>query len=293
MANKPFYFCCECKVQISKVDDVLLVDDSVYKGFCSEECIEGFYKPLMKHYKDLEIGIRSKLQLEENFDDQGEFIHQCVNSPDEIWLQTNGLGEKLYVLFKEVESEGKVYVAVGCMMFENRPSFVVFHVVSRNVEIIKEFQLGEKIDFDLKFGKDEDVSQLEPSGFQVADDPDFEKNIEQKKSQELALLIERKKESDIDIENYPLYDEFLHKTLENPDEIYEYKDQDDEMLYCYIKAHSKQNVSFYYICIVFHVETDHSKNQDVLIPLLSFPSLDPELLSEYQKGSKITGQTMN
>jgi len=45
--NNPLYFCTECKKVIPRLDQLLFVDGNSSKGFCCEECIEDFYRPLI------------------------------------------------------------------------------------------------------------------------------------------------------------------------------------------------------------------------------------------------------
>ena len=81
---------------MSHLDDLLFIDEFSQKGFCTEECIEDFYFPLIKHFEIIEHSLRSKYNLlQENanaiFDH--ELVEQVLTSPSEVYRQGNELNE--------------------------------------------------------------------------------------------------------------------------------------------------------------------------------------------------------
>ncbi len=84
-----------------------------------------------------------------------------------------------------------------------------------------------------------------------------------------------------------MYQQFYRETLEKPDEIYRWTDSEGDELYSYIKVHDSKGISFYYIVICI------GKLATQLLPVLSFPTLDPALYNAYKKGQLITGKLKN
>ena len=111
--------------------------------------------------------------------------------------------------------------------------------------------------------------------------------LESKKSTLLAGLLERRLPTDIDFELFQVYQQFYRETLEKPDEIYKWTDNEGDELYSYIKVHDSNGISFYYIVICI------GKLAAQLLPVLSFPTLDPGLYNAYKKGQLITGKLKN
>ena len=70
------------------------------------------------------------------------------------------------------------------------------------------------------------------------------------------------------------------------DDIVKIYGEGDE-LYSYIKVHDSNGISFYYIVICI------GKLAAQLLPVLSFPTLDPGLYNAYKKGQLITGKLKN
>ncbi len=280
--NTNYYFCTECKTSIEESKDVLLVDDSSKKGFCTEACIEKFYAPAINHYRKIIKEKRSEFKVsKESFENIDELVASCLKSCDEVWMQKNELDEKIYFLYKKHNSEDPIHIGIGCIFYEGQPSFILYHCMTTNKALIESFKVGEK----------QEIANLKSSKFKM--DPKLEESIGRKKSSELASLIEKRQDSDIPIDDFHLYDSYLTTTLEAPDEIYQYKDIEDDILYTYIKVFNKNNISFYFICICHLLDTDIDNEQDVLLPVLSFPTLDPSLYQNYQKDKKLSGQLKN
>jgi hypothetical protein len=89
-------------------------------------------------------------------------------------------------------------------------------------------------------------------------------------------------ETDIPPDQSHLYDEYLRKVLEDPDEIWE----DDQStpglpLHVYISQYKKYDDTVYYLAIAVASEDEAS------FVLFHFPTKDPELVKKYQTGEMI------
>ncbi len=323
------YYCVNCRKQIKDLNQVLLIDSSHPKSFCSESCIEKFFKPYVEYFSQYERDQRAALGIVENLDDYDNEIQECMAEPDAVFRQENEIGESIYFAFRK-NPENKLITILGVLMFENRPSFIFFNSSTKIEELANLFKMGEEIEIvnsskeQMKeaekirdyldkesldnrkgtLGKGGDAFE-DSEGVDASDgaedleepegpeDPEFQKYIELKKSQQLAKLIENLSPNDLGVESFPLYDKYLQPTLENPDEVFEIEDDDNDTLYVYIKVFNHNDMSFYYIVVCHLFDTDVEKDQDVLIPIVSFPTIDSELYSLYQEGKEIVGPTRN
>lgn len=311
------YFCQNCRVKISAFEDSLIIDSNNKNLFCSEACIEEFYRPLIAYFTQYERDQISALGIREDNKEYNNDLQECMANPNEIYCLKNEVEESFYFAHY-LNPSNNVYTILGLLVYQGRPSFIFFNSCTKIKELADKFKIGEKIQFSMPStippGSDENPSsdiegvqdsfddenslESETSEQELSQkEVEFEKFIELKKSQELADLINSFEVEgfghDIGIENFHLYEKCLHPTLESPDEVYEFKDRDGDNLFIYIKVFNEKKLSYFYIAMVHLFDTDADKDQDVLIPILSFPTINAELYRSYQRGERIIGATKN
>ena len=102
--RKPIYLCSECSKILDNLDDLLFIDEYSHKGFCSEECIEDFYFPLIKHFEMVEHSLRRKHDLVNeipcNTVIDVDLIDATLEHPNEVFRLTNELNESFYHFIK-------------------------------------------------------------------------------------------------------------------------------------------------------------------------------------------------
>ena len=288
-----YSFCYECKKFIEQASSVLLQDLPDTHCFCDETCLQAFYRSYINYLKEQESLCRQKLRLEsEQIADREELSQAVLQEPDEIRQFQGKLGKIVYLFFKELrEDKFKIYGVAICLMLRERAPLVLFSTLTRSLKLILEYKrAGKKI----PASEDEKMpSETRPVEFSV--EADLEESIKRKKSRELAKLMEMKQDGDIQVEEFSLYEQYLGLTLGDPDEVYEFADDDKDggKLYAYIKAFNRGNRSFYYIAICHLYHVDREREQDVLIPVINFPTLDVKIYQHYQRGEKLAGPLKN
>ena len=70
-----------------------------------------------------------------------------------------------------------------------------------------------------------------------------------------------------------------------------YNDEGDEIV-TYIKSHVQQGQTFFYIVVCMKKDQNGGK-EEILLPIVSFPSIDPTLYQKYKKGEMVSGQIKN
>ena len=290
---KGIYYCSNCKAIFKSHNDLLFVEDGSSRGFCSEKCIESYYAPLVEYYQGIELAIRKEYGVEKEDCDQfvnnAHYLEMALQHPNEVWRLQNELKEEVFAFIANVDDEqGRpFYIVILCLVFDQRPSFIFSVVTTRNLDVVKEYQVGVM---------EEDISKFRRPSAAVSTELDREvlALLENKKSVLLATLLEERSKHDIAYEQFYLYDEFYPKTLEAPDEIYEMLDEVGDKLYIYIKAHERQGISFYYFVICMHMSSNWQQSSEMLLPILSFPSIDGKLYKLYrQKGELLAGAIKN
>ncbi len=289
------------------LDDLLFIDEHSHKGFCSEECIEDFYFPLIKHYEITEHSLRKKLNLlgESGFGEvtDQELIDEVLSSPSEVFRQQNELQESYYHFIKHYTDFTVIAVA---SVYRKEASFIFLTTMTRSQALITEFRYGEMIsDWNYKTDPDDDdidEEEEEPnlSKFktshdtalvdeEIDEDEDmvFIQLLESKKSNMLAEVILKRKDSDIPFEDYTGYESCFQETLDHHDEVFEKKDKEGDVLFTYIKSYS----NFFYIVICLKRKEDASLVN--VYPILGLPTNDLDLCQEFRGGIKLSGPLKN
>lgn len=292
MNSSALYFCESCRKSVARLEDLYFVESKGARGFCSERCIERFYLPLVDYFENAHHNFRQTLNLEQelcqNLATNSEIMSECLGKPEEVWQLSNELDDNYYTFIKPYDDSGtKVFLIAICLVYNGHPSFVLSATATSNHSLLDKLQRGEKIqDLDrflqMDNGKETLSSEI---------DEQVISRVEAKKSTLLAWLLEQRRVDDIAIENFASYHEYERLTLDDPDEIYEWQDAEDDIMLTYIKAHAKEEKSFYYL-VVCSLFSENGVNQ-VAIPVLSFPSNDPNLYNFFKKGEKVSGSLRN
>jgi hypothetical protein len=285
------FFCNECKKITTKLDDLLFVDDSNCRYFCSEKCVEKNFMPVVKHFEKQDEKIRLEFKLPANdaksVQNQNN-IRLCLEGPNEIWCTKNELNEEYYIFITKLdktESQSPLYLYLLCLIYQKKPSFIFFIGATNDENLLKYYRQGESI---------KDIQAYLAA---VPDSPESmgatDEMLEGKKSRLLAELLEKRIPSDIPFEKFLLYDRNIASTLEDPDEVYAYKDDENDQIYVYFKALSEGKKTYFQIVLALMLDHETSEVHDVVVPILSFPTLDPDLYKNYQRGKQLSGNLKN
>ncbi len=322
--SSKLYFCSHCRHQIFDLGDVLLVENNFPRGFCSESCIEEYFASVIEYFDQFELILRKKYSLEkdpyEELSTHGPYLTETLASPKEIWLNKNEMGEEIYFYHCPINNRHHQFTMIAvCLVFERKPSYVLFQLASQDERLINAFKQGMRIqniqeflshaplkvnpDKDLQKqnkneenqeeNQDDDLIKEQSSANKMTEvqlDLQTTEVVDQKKSAFLAELIHHRSNNDIPMEDFYLYENYLEETLEDPDEVFQSKDDAGDHVFTYIKSYAQNNISFFYLVLCFKIDNKKVKNGDVLLPVLSFPSLDGELYLKYKKGEKLAGQ---
>jgi hypothetical protein len=316
------YFCSHCKRIDHSIEEFLFVEEVPGRYFCSEHCIESHYEHLVEYFKNESDQFRLELKSQEDsiqsYLEDVEVMNSLLNGPDELWCETNKIGEKYFTFFKKFELEEDNFTGIGiCYIYDSVPSFVLFATMTNNDEMIQRYRRGELI---------EDPSQVincegaKRTGEQSEEEESFIKELEGHRSELIADLLERRLPTDIPFEKFGLYESYINETLELPDQVYKTKQLLDLEMFIYTKAFDIDGVSFYYLVICLSAEDDGNvilsseKEEDTsedassedsekldedeenlmhVLPILAFPTVDGALFKHYTEGSLIQGDLKN
>jgi len=290
--NKPLYYCTECKTVLDSLENLLFVEDLSSKGFCSETCIEDFYLPLIHHFEGIENDLRKSLGLENEMaldllDKQ--FIEKVISQSDQIWKVSNELDENIFTYIKHFSDYTG---AVICKVYNGEVSFVFLGLITRSKELLAEICSGELLTGHDKIEPDREEQESYNEGFNK-EDFNFMQLLENKKSKLLADLLVKRKDNDVPFEDFMLYESSYPETLEVPDEVFEFRDNEGDVFFIYIKSFIKENENYFYIISCLKKKDNGDSEEVSVFPVLAFPTNDLDLYSEFRTGKRISALLKN
>ncbi len=290
--KRPFYYCTECKKILDDSSRLLFVDEHSSKGFCSEECIEDFHLPLVKHFEKEELVLREKYDLLKesiSFKLTKALVDEVLYSPDEIYCLSNDIGDRFYHAIKKVSD--RTHIVVITSLFKKEPSFVYGTIVTNSLILLDEYRQGEPVALiNWQKKKSDQIHMPDDSRAEIPDEEDiaFVQLLESKKSKVLALLLIKRKEQDIPIEQFSDYDSCFQETLDHPDEVFEFKDNEGDVFFHYIK-----NYGPYFYVVLCLKRKNSPETETMIYPVLGMPTNDMALVNEFCVGKQLSGPLKN
>lgn len=277
---------------VATVDDLYFVEEGQPRGFCSEACIEKFYAPLIESLENIERDLRSEYKLAA--EDCLEFVGRpkdmeaVIRRPSEVWRSENILKEEVYSFMTQLRDNANrpYWVILLCSVFDHCPSFILLATTTRDKRLKEHFEIGQQVENLDAFHEAQERTERQS----VDVEPEVLESIERKKASYLADLLERHSPHDIPFEDYMMYEKFFESTMSSPDEIYQFKDEEGDTIYTYIKAHAEGAVSFFYFILCMPVgESPEESDAQAVVPVIAFPTLDADIHRAYKQGTLISG----
>lgn len=292
------FFCESCRTQLAQASELHYVEDNSDRGFCSETCILNFYRPYMGAFEQEEASFRKQLALEEkNLPPQllesDQYLQSSLDKPSEIYFNESEIGQVFYTHITELLFQNESYYSALIVSYvDSAPSFVFYRTLTQSQSLLNLYRRGELMtDILLEDHVDIDSEDLESSEFKMTED--LMEEVESKKSMILADMLIKRSDDDIDFEQFIEYDEYLEKTLQSPDEIYEFRDDHGDILYTNIKSFRKLEQSFFYIVLTLPHKISSEKESTIQVPIIGFPSNDEKLYPQYAQGRLINEKLRN
>lgn len=291
------FFCESCRKQLGDACDLHFVEDSSDRGFCSENCILNFYRPYMAAFESEERAFRKKLLLEDEVLPQqilesDDYLQQSLDKPSEVYSYESEIGQRFYTHITELFYGGDSYFSIMIVSYiDHAPSFVFYRTITQSQSLINLYRRGDSVLDSLELGEINSTSTEETEEFDISDE--VMEEVEVKKSMILADLLIKRSDEDISFEHFIVYDEYLEKTLQAPDEIYEFHDAHGDKLYTNIKSFKNSNESFFYIVLTYPYQFKSGSDGVIQIPIIGFPSKDEKLYPKYAQGKLINEKLRN
>lgn len=317
------YFCTCCGEVVDHINQAFVIDDKSSRYFCSENCIVEFHKNYIDYFEKQEKKIRKELKIDKeklllSGKEKQFWLDQILVVPDEMWLVEDALGLEYYCLIKRCGmSVDSTYLILICHMFHLKPSFVLHQVFTKDNSLLDFYRWGKSCSKDQENGKKKSFDDLKKQiqkeqtennvsiGEEVVLSKELIQEIELLRSQLLSELILMRSESDIPLEGFSAYEKYMEKTIDQPDESFEFKTRDGQQLLVNISDQLEKAKSLYYFVVSMKLSpeymaqhtygkfTEANSKRPMIIPVLAFPSTDIHIYQHYKKGHCINKRSLN
>ncbi len=304
---------------------ILFVEKEVGRCFCCEDCIQEYFKPTIQ-YMEEEWKKLHCLYPEDFSDESQASLAHCryltLEDPDEVWLHKTEMGEKhlTFISHFQKKEERFSYVVV-CLSLDGEPSFIFLSFATLEEEIINAFRKGQ----DLKIHKESIHENLIPKtegpeheqdenatnwnanptqylentnrGMQEAtpyQPEDLPENAQATDwganptgSATPELFLEMRKTIDIPTQDFYLYEGFIEPTVDDPDEIWNFSDNETNQWFIFIATHYLEApFSMVVIC-----KNEMSEGVQSFELVYAFPTIDPNFVQHFRKGINSLNKT--
>ncbi len=273
--------CTACGKGLKGEDRALFVEEEVGRIFCSEECITNHFQPEIDVIEKEYFKFRPKDDLTP--DEREQYAHLrwiTIQEPDEVWQEKRASGDYRHTLISQFKPGVKpIWCVCICLFLRGEPSFLYMAFPTRSKTLVERFRKGKKIDWEKssegssESGGDEEYAGPKTDG--LADGWSQSETLR-------AEIHKTRKSTDIPEEEFGLYEKYLEKTLESPDELWvmESKDDGEPDRYQFIKHFPEEDAGGVYY-IVTAQESEQTEHLEVMTQV---PTRDPKVVNQYRKG---------
>jgi hypothetical protein len=214
-----------------------------------------------------------------------------LEDPDEVWVEQTDTGERHYTFITHFRNgEERISYVVVCLAIDGAPSFVFLGFPSRDENLVDEFRRGTEVRTD---GEPMDQLQAEVAALP---EPVFSEDEDNQSSEPSAqpevsaferLYGERRQAGDIPRELFERFEVFVEPTLEDPDEIWRFIDEEGNEWCTFISTQvvndNDSEIDEFTMVAVCEpsVLENGARSFEVVF---AFPTIDPGLVQYFRKG---------
>ncbi len=263
--------CLECSHVLKTHEKALFVEEEAGRIFCSESCIVNYFAPEIEKFEkkyqrlkkttDLSAGEREKLT---------GLRWESLSHPDEIWAERASSGDHRYTLVKSHRTESDtVYSVSVCLMLRGEPSFLFIAFLTRDVDLVSAFRVGESLHSlgDLTPKTDSSPSDRLASPWESIDG-------------HRAEVHRLRAPGDIPESQFLKFQKWIEPTLQAPNELWTYKIDGKTKGYHFIKYVLDPEPFWYVVIAKDAVDASQIEIVD------AFPTRDAKLKTACERGKQ-------
>ena len=123
------------------LSELYFVEENSINGFCSEACIEKFYKGLVEYFEAYQQGFEELGLVLSSVDDEPQILEEVLKKPYKILQWSNQTNTKITHFLGKVND---TYVVVTCFLYEGSASFILGLTYHSDKRIFDYFEKGEE-----------------------------------------------------------------------------------------------------------------------------------------------------
>lgn len=289
-------FCANCRKSLLDVEKVLFVELELGRCFCAEECIKDYFEPRVAQMNE-EF---DKVHLGSDISKQSfsKYLHYRIltlQDPDEVWMHQTETGDKLYSYIANFkEGENSFTYVVICLALQGDPSFIFMSFPTRDENLIDEYRKGEdlKIEYEHHLSRSKAAQTDESSVGSIIDVEVDNSELDNRdkvldsalECEELRESIQERMPGDISKEDYSKFNVFIEKTIDDPDEIWRFKNKENPGELCiFLSKFEVEGEQGQPLDFAMAVITRMNKNNELEI-VYSCPTIDGALIQKFRRG---------
>jgi len=292
--KKPkFVGCWTCQKQIPTDKNFLVIEEDLKRVFCTEKCISDYFT---KDIEALEQEYLSQVSKDDlSVKERESLVHlrwSTFESPQEIWCRKLVSGDHLYTLISQFDYEGTaVWCLCQTLFLQGEPSFLFIAFVTKDPKLVTYYRQGESIEWvNAKKADEKNHNKINLESEELIDysnqtvDGVTEEWTEDETLR--AEFVKSREDSDIQVDDFNLYNHCLQETLEDPTEVWaldqqEQNNDNENKVFYFIKHFSKHSDEYWYITVARETE-----EEDTLEVLDAFPTNDQKMVQRFRIGQE-------
>lgn len=290
-------YCANCRRSLAEIEKILFVEKEVGRCFCCEECIQEYFQPTVEAMEEEYLKLRSESDFKRS--DLARFNHYrglTLEDPDEVWVNQLETGERHFTFVSHFRNgEERVSYVVICLAIDGAPSFIFLGFATRDEDLVDEYRRG----IDLRVTESEpeepqELAEVEP----VAEPGKVHQLYREQEHREPnyfeRLHTELRQAGDIPRELFERFEGFVEPTLDDPDEIWRFSDEDGNSWLTFIARHALEDDEdgeseidefvMIAVCRPTVIEDHGGHARRGFEVVFAFPTIDPGLVQHFRKG---------
>ncbi len=257
----------------SRKKDPIIIDEEHGLVFDSEQELYSHFEKEIQVLEKEFFSLRKRTDIQEyEFKKYDRQLERLLDDPDEVWEDTDTLGDKrMFIYIRRFDKD--VFHVAACYLTESTPSFVYLHFPTTDQSLVDHYRRGQIV-----FQRSSaDVPMGAIDGDALHEGDDLALGLYK------AMLLLRS-DKDIPEDEFQSYADCREETLEDADEIWRSGDTTGNVLVSFIKEFNEDS-DFYYIVVTIE---DAPSNSHAL--LFSFPTRDKSLVDRYRHGENLQAE---
>lgn len=223
-----------------------------------------------------------------------------LEDPDEVWMDETETGERHFTFIGHFRrGEERLSQVVICLTIDGVPSFIFLSFCTRDEDLIEEYRRGKDM---LAANDDSQQAQGQPPEPELVPDtvstvPEPEPGVAEAEggyaSEFERMYAEMRQPGDIPREQFVHFEDYVEPTIEDPDEIWKFVDDEGNEWLTFIARHScspaeiddddeLESVDEFMMIAVCAPEIEGSSR--TLEAVFAFPTIDAGLVQHFRKG---------